>query len=225
MPTDDGNQGRTDLFVGPGVTIPFLNDWSVSLDVRARVYGYAVNAQLNMPVVVEVSLGRLFHFEDGFAETERGSTSTADIVDAVHAGEEAPLVAVPGKWTVFDFWAPWCDACRVLDGDLRNLAAGDSRIVLRRVNIVDFDSPIAVRELPGVQVLPHLRLVSPEGNVVLEESGPADELFSRGRDEIAKPHPGGKAQVTYVCPMHPEVVQSAPGLCPACGMKVVPKTE
>jgi hypothetical protein len=35
--SDDGNQGRTDLFAGPGVTIPFSNDWSVSVDVRARV--------------------------------------------------------------------------------------------------------------------------------------------------------------------------------------------
>lgn len=28
---------------------------------------------------------------------------------------------------------------------------------------------------------------------------------------------------TYVCPMHPEVVRKAPGECPICGMKLVPK--
>lgn len=29
--------------------------------------------------------------------------------------------------------------------------------------------------------------------------------------------------VTYVCPMHPEVSSSAPGVCPRCNMKLVPK--
>lgn len=37
------------------------------------------------------------------------------------------------------------------------------------------------------------------------------------------------APVTYACPMHPEVVQSSPGRCPTCGMRLVPaepsKTE
>jgi hypothetical protein len=47
VPTDDGNQGRTDLYLGSGVTIPFAQDWSVSIDVRGRFYGHAVNAQLN----------------------------------------------------------------------------------------------------------------------------------------------------------------------------------
>ena len=27
----------------------------------------------------------------------------------------------------------------------------------------------------------------------------------------------------YVCPMHPEVTASAPGVCPKCNMKLVPK--
>lgn len=27
----------------------------------------------------------------------------------------------------------------------------------------------------------------------------------------------------YTCPMHPEVVQDAPGNCPKCGMKLVEK--
>ncbi|MFZ5894706.1 MAG: heavy metal-binding domain-containing protein [Myxococcota bacterium] len=29
--------------------------------------------------------------------------------------------------------------------------------------------------------------------------------------------------LTYVCPMHPEVTSNAPGVCPKCGMKLVPK--
>tara|TARA_R110001592_G_scaffold53152_2_gene163102 strand:- start:235 stop:636 length:402 start_codon:yes stop_codon:yes gene_type:complete len=29
----------------------------------------------------------------------------------------------------------------------------------------------------------------------------------------------------YTCPMHPEVVQEAPGRCPICDMRLIPKTE
>lgn len=31
--------------------------------------------------------------------------------------------------------------------------------------------------------------------------------------------------MTYVCPMHPEVIQDTPGRCPKCGMKLVPEAE
>lgn len=34
--------------------------------------------------------------------------------------------------------------------------------------------------------------------------------------------PPGDATV-YTCPMHPEIVRDAPGNCPICGMKLVPK--
>jgi hypothetical protein len=34
-----------------------------------------------------------------------------------------------------------------------------------------------------------------------------------------------QAAQQWTCPMHPEVVQSEPGKCPKCGMKLVPKVE
>jgi hypothetical protein len=56
--------------------------------------------------------------------------------------------------------------------------------------------------------------------------------------QMAEPAPAGKAdhdhgktkgsdsksEVTYTCPMHPEVVSPKAGKCPTCGMKLVPKT-
>ena len=35
--------------------------------------------------------------------------------------------------------------------------------------------------------------------------------------------PGSAEEVTYVCPMHPEVTSSTPGKCPKCGMILVEK--
>lgn len=31
--------------------------------------------------------------------------------------------------------------------------------------------------------------------------------------------------VSYTCPMHPEVISSAPGKCPKCGMTLTPVTD
>jgi Cu2+-exporting ATPase len=34
-----------------------------------------------------------------------------------------------------------------------------------------------------------------------------------------------KESIIYVCPMHPKVVKRTPGLCPACGMELIPQTQ
>ncbi len=38
------------------------------------------------------------------------------------------------------------------------------------------------------------------------------------------PPPAAVAGVEYTCPMHPEIVQSKPGVCPLCGMALEPMT-
>jgi hypothetical protein len=37
------------------------------------------------------------------------------------------------------------------------------------------------------------------------------------------PADAGASSAVYVCPMHPEVTSSAPGVCPKCNMKLVLK--
>ncbi len=40
---------------------------------------------------------------------------------------------------------------------------------------------------------------------------------------VLTPHGAATATVQYYCPMHPAVVQDAPGECPICGMTLVPR--
>jgi Cu(I)/Ag(I) efflux system membrane fusion protein len=49
------------------------------------------------------------------------------------------------------------------------------------------------------------------------ESESLDEALKQGPQEHTKKHQGS----TYVCPMHPQIVQSGPGSCPICGMFLV----
>ncbi len=94
MPTDDGSQGRTDLYVGPGVTWIFAADWSASLDVRVRAVGYTVNAQLNMPLTIELSIVRLFHLEQGFNASLRLSFFIANRQAHAHFLHETQYLRV-----------------------------------------------------------------------------------------------------------------------------------
>ncbi|OLC53673.1 MAG: hypothetical protein AUH92_05415 [Acidobacteria bacterium 13_1_40CM_4_69_4] len=79
-------------------------------------------------------------------------------------GEKVDLErhAVPGKYTVFDFYAVWCPPCRALSPALEKLAAlNKETLAIRKVDIVDWTMPVA--EQHGIQELPYLVLFDKEG--------------------------------------------------------------
>lgn len=60
-------------------------------------------------------------------------------------------------------------------------------------------------------------------------SGHDHQGHGQSSPSSAPPHAEEKAQPSegqaevYTCPMHPEIIRNAPGNCPICGMKLVPK--
>jgi thiol-disulfide isomerase/thioredoxin len=70
---------------------------------------------------------------------------------------------VPAKYTVFDVYADWCGPCRKVDERLRELSAERKDLAVRKLNVVDFDTPLA-RELGGrFEALPYVVVISPSG--------------------------------------------------------------
>jgi len=70
---------------------------------------------------------------------------------------------VSGKYTVFDVFATWCGPCRLIDARLRELSAARRDLAVRKLNVVDFDSPLAGQLGPRLTALPHLIVFTPSG--------------------------------------------------------------
>lgn len=91
-----------------------------------------------------------------------------------------------GKFTLFDFYADWCPPCWEVEPELERLARESDRVAVRKINIVDWTTPVVRQH--GVQELPHLLLYDPEGTLLAA----GDDALHRAR-EIAGPGPEGPA--------------------------------
>lgn len=89
--------------------------------------------------------------------------------------ESAPLAAIGnnGKPTVVDFWAPWCENCRVAAPTLRAVEDeyGPDKVNFVSVNADDGRNWPLI-QLFGVDAIPHLALLSGEGDVETALIGP-----------------------------------------------------
>ncbi|HKY33150.1 MAG TPA: thioredoxin family protein [Candidatus Polarisedimenticolia bacterium] len=84
-------------------------------------------------------------------------------VEVVSHGEPVDLaaLAVKGKYTVYDFYADWCPPCRSIDVGLRSIASRHPNVAIRKIDIVDWTTPVV--EQHRVTSLPHLVLFGPDG--------------------------------------------------------------
>lgn len=70
---------------------------------------------------------------------------------------------VAGKYTVYDVYADWCGPCRLVDARLREIVTQRQDVAVRRLNVVDFETPLASELGPEFQALPYLIVFSPSG--------------------------------------------------------------
>ena len=80
-------------------------------------------------------------------------------------GAVGPLdkLRAPAKYTVFDVYADWCGPCRKVDERLRELVGQRPDLAVRKLNVVDFDTPLALELGAQFEALPYVIVFSPSG--------------------------------------------------------------
>jgi len=109
---------------------------------------------------------------------EHVDAAGADVADLGANGSAVTLTPVPGKITIFDFWAEWCVPCKKLEPVLVEIAKQNPRgVALRRIDAVDWESPVVAQHLtPKGFDLPHVKIYSATGELLYEESSAPGKL-------------------------------------------------
>lgn len=93
----------------------------------------------------------------------------SDAQTVVENGRDVPdltVLLVKGKATVIDFSGIWCRPCRKIDEHMVKVLGSKKDVAYRRLDIGDWDSPLAKRYLQDVPQLPYVIVYSATGEKV-----------------------------------------------------------
>ncbi|MSP93320.1 MAG: thioredoxin family protein [Myxococcales bacterium] len=104
-------------------------------------------------------------------------------------GEAVEVAAqlVPAKVTVVDFGAKWCGPCREVDAAMKVELGQNPRLALRKVDVADWDSPVAKKYLGQVEGLPYVLVFAPDGRQVAAIAGLDLDKLRKAIVEAGKP--------------------------------------
>jgi thiol-disulfide isomerase/thioredoxin len=92
-----------------------------------------------------------------------------DVQTVAKDGADVPdlgAVVAKGKVTVVDFSAIWCEPCRKLDEHVLGILQKRPDVAYRKLDIGDWDTPLAQRYLKGIPSLPYVIVFDKRGQRV-----------------------------------------------------------
>jgi len=91
----------------------------------------------------------------------------------ISRGEEVNIAAhlVAGKVTVVDFYADWCGPCRRVAVIMNTIMSERDDVALRKIDIIDWDTPVAQQHMSGIASLPYTIIYDPTGREVRRITG------------------------------------------------------
>lgn len=109
----------------------------------------------------------------------------------ISRGEEVELKhhLAAGKFTLFEFHADWCPPCWEVNPELERLASDSDQIAVRKINIIDWTTPVVQQH--RVTELPFFLLFDTDGELLAS----GDEALFRAR-ELARTAPTPEAAPT-----------------------------
>jgi thiol-disulfide isomerase/thioredoxin len=130
-------------------TVWLYPDWRIEMDGDGRV----TSVEREGPVRVE-------------ARAAAGGSVVGPVTVISEGGREVDLSALlpVGKVAIVDFYADWCGPCRKISPHLEQLAKNDPEVVLIKVDIVKWDTPVARQH--QIRSVPNIRVYNGRGQVV-----------------------------------------------------------
>ena len=123
--------------------------------------------------------GPKVHPKDPWANTD--GVDAKIISDGTEFEINAHLAA--GKFTIFDFGAPWCGPCHVAADTLRDVMRATADVAVRAISLgnkpsATFDFPVVKQHMAFAQGVPWFIVFSPQGQKIYEGGDVEDALKS-----------------------------------------------
>jgi thiol-disulfide isomerase/thioredoxin len=152
--------------------------YSSSFDKKRVVLHVVVAASYSDEKLIAAVKHAGFRAEIGAAGgryvAEAAAPAGADVSTPVTDGKDVAdlkTLLVAGKITVVDFYADWCGPCRDVDKHVKEILARRSDVAYRRLDVVDWDSPLAQHYIKDVPNLPYVLVFAADGHRIDAISG------------------------------------------------------
>ena len=172
---DFANGGGTFGYVTPSVQGE-LGWATASLSLRLPAYRDVVGEQVVDNMGVWLTIGGRWGFAPIAAVTAVAPKPTSTQIGDPPKQPAIAALLVPGKVTVVDYWASWCQPCQKLDVVMQQwVSTAPEGVVVKRFDASEWTKEDWLQYLPDAPTLPVLEIYDAQGRLSRRLSG--DETF------------------------------------------------